>query len=107
MPITVFESLAQRTLDNETAFFSLHSDSKKPVIGAAHIGWREAAQGLLERTIEAMTYVGARRETIMASIGPCAGVDDTYVVSDDFTVLPPNDYPHLASNLGYFPRLSL
>jgi hypothetical protein len=40
------------------------------VVAAAHAGWRGALDGVLERTIEAMARLGARRECIAAAIGP-------------------------------------
>ncbi len=49
----------------------LLADLKARVIGAAHAGWRGAAAGVLEATIEAMVRLGARRASIGAAIGPC------------------------------------
>jgi copper oxidase (laccase) domain-containing protein len=44
--------------------------AKAKVIGAAHAGWRGALSGVLERTIEAMEAIGAKRANIHAIIGP-------------------------------------
>jgi YfiH family protein len=40
------------------------------VIGAAHAGWRGAAAGVLEATVEAMERCGADRNRIIAALGP-------------------------------------
>jgi copper oxidase (laccase) domain-containing protein len=40
------------------------------VIGAAHAGWRGAADGVLENTVAAMEALGARRSRIAAVLGP-------------------------------------
>ena len=48
----------------------LLADSAAGVIGAAHAGWRGAFGGVLENTVAAMERLGARRERIVAAIGP-------------------------------------
>jgi polyphenol oxidase len=48
----------------------LFADAGAGVVGAAHAGWRGTLAGVLERTIEAMEALGARRERIHAVIGP-------------------------------------
>lgn len=48
----------------------LFSDPDSGVIGAAHAGWKGAIAGVLDRTLEAMEALGARREHIRAAIGP-------------------------------------
>ncbi|MBU0642817.1 MAG: peptidoglycan editing factor PgeF [Alphaproteobacteria bacterium] len=48
----------------------LFADRDTGVIGAAHAGWKGAAAGVLEATIEAMETLGAKREAITAVIGP-------------------------------------
>ena len=40
------------------------------VIGAAHAGWRGAAGGVIEATIEAMCGLGARLDKLVMVIGP-------------------------------------
>ena len=40
------------------------------IIGAAHAGWKGALTGVLESTVEAMEGLGARRERIVAVLGP-------------------------------------
>jgi YfiH family protein len=47
----------------------LFADPRKGVIGAAHAGWRGAAGGVLEATVDAMAELGA--EHILAVVGPC------------------------------------
>ena len=49
----------------------LLADAEAGVIGAAHAGWRGAADGVLEATVAAMARLGARPERIAAAIGPC------------------------------------
>ncbi|MBP1883484.1 peptidoglycan editing factor PgeF [Sinorhizobium mexicanum] len=48
----------------------LFTDPHAGVIGAAHAGWKGALGGILEGTIEAMISLGARRERIIACLGP-------------------------------------
>jgi YfiH family protein len=48
----------------------LFADPQAGVVGAAHAGWRGAADGVLENTIAAMESLGARRAQIAAAIGP-------------------------------------
>lgn len=48
----------------------LFADRNAGVVGAAHAGWRGAHGGVLENTVEAMEALGARRERIVAVIGP-------------------------------------
>ncbi len=49
----------------------LFADPEAGVVGAAHAGWRGAVAGILERTVEAMTALGARPARVRAVIGPC------------------------------------
>jgi YfiH family protein len=49
----------------------LFADLQKPVIGAAHAGWRGAAAGVAEATLREMERLGATKSTIVAAIGPC------------------------------------
>jgi YfiH family protein len=48
----------------------LFADADARVIGAAHAGWKGALGGVLESTITAMQGLGARRERIVAVLGP-------------------------------------
>lgn len=48
----------------------LLADDDAGVVGAAHAGWRGAVGGVLENTLAAMEVLGARRERIVAAVGP-------------------------------------
>ena len=48
----------------------LFEDAEAGVIGAAHAGWRGTLGRIAEATVEAMVQRGARRERILAAIGP-------------------------------------
>ncbi len=49
----------------------LFADAENRVVGVAHAGWRGAVGGVLENTLDAMVDLGAVRENILASVGPC------------------------------------
>ena len=61
----------------------LFSDAEARVIAAAHAGWRGAVTGVLESTIAAMEKLGARRERIVAVLGPTIS-QKAYEVGPDF-----------------------
>jgi len=61
----------------------LLADAKSHVIGAAHAGWRGALDGILEATVEAMIQLGARRDRIVATIGPSIS-QRAYEVGEEF-----------------------
>ncbi|MDM9628816.1 peptidoglycan editing factor PgeF [Rhizobium sp. S152] len=61
----------------------LFADPENRVIGAAHAGWKGALTGVLENTIEAMEGLGARRETIVACLGPSIS-QASYEVGPEF-----------------------
>jgi len=61
----------------------LFADPSARVIGAAHAGWKGAAGGVLEATLEAMEKLGASRGRISATIGPCIS-QQNYEVGFDF-----------------------
>jgi len=63
----------------------LLADREQRVIGAAHAGWRGAAGGIIEATIQAMSVLGARPEAIAAAIGPCIA-QASYEVGPEFIV---------------------
>ncbi|MEO1608389.1 MAG: peptidoglycan editing factor PgeF [Pseudomonadota bacterium] len=48
----------------------LFADPEARIVGAAHAGWRGAASGILEATLEAMEAIGGKRCRIRAAIGP-------------------------------------
>lgn len=49
----------------------LFADAKAGVIGAAHAGWKGALSGVTDATIALMETLGAHRDDIAATIGPC------------------------------------
>ena len=49
----------------------LLADAQAGVIGAAHAGWKGALHDIAGTTVAAMVALGARRERIVAAIGPC------------------------------------
>lgn len=48
----------------------LFADPQAMVVAAAHAGWRGAVNGVLQAAVDAMEEIGARRERIVAAIGP-------------------------------------
>ncbi len=63
----------------------LLADPSVGVIGAAHAGWKGATGGVLEATVEAMEGLGARRDKIVAVLGPTIGADAYEVGADLMT----------------------
>jgi polyphenol oxidase len=61
----------------------LYADPEARVIGAAHAGWKGALTGVLEATVEAMERLGARRERIVAVLGPSIS-QENYEVGPEF-----------------------
>jgi YfiH family protein len=61
----------------------LFADPEAGVVGAAHAGWRGAVAGVLEATVGEMEKLGARRNRIIAAIGPSIN-QDSYEVGPDF-----------------------
>ncbi|MEJ6783915.1 peptidoglycan editing factor PgeF [Aminobacter sp. Piv2-1] len=61
----------------------LFADPEARVIGAAHAGWKGALSGVLENTITAMEGLGARRERILAVLGPSISAAN-YEVGPEF-----------------------
>ncbi len=61
----------------------LFADAQARVIGAAHAGWKGAFTGVLENTVTAMEGLGARRENIVAVLGPSIGPAN-YEVGPEF-----------------------
>ena len=52
---------------------TLYADASAGVIGASHSGWKGALGGVLEATLDAMETLGARRNRIVAVLGPTIG----------------------------------
>ncbi len=53
------------------------------IIGAAHAGWRGAFGGVLQATVETMVQLGAKREAIVAGVGPALSLAH-FEVGDEF-----------------------
>jgi polyphenol oxidase len=51
----------------------LFAEASARVVAAAHAGWRGALGGILESTVHAMEGLGAKRDRIVAVIGPMIG----------------------------------
>lgn len=61
----------------------LFADEKAKVVGACHAGWKGALHGVTDATIIAMEKLGARRENIIAVLGPTISKDN-YEVGPEF-----------------------
>jgi hypothetical protein len=61
----------------------LFADWEAGVIGAAHAGWKGALGGVVEGTVGAMEALGARRNAIVAAVGPTIA-RKSYEVDDAF-----------------------
>lgn len=61
----------------------LLADGEARVAGAAHAGWKGALGGVVEAAVAAMEAKGARRERIVAAVGPCIA-QASYEVGEDF-----------------------
>lgn len=61
----------------------LFADPEARIIGAAHAGWKGAFTGVLENTVTAMEGLGARRERILAVLGPSISAAN-YEVGPEF-----------------------
>ena len=53
------------------------------VVAAAHAGWKGALTGVLEQTVNRLTYLGAQPHEIIAAVGPCI-TQDSYEVRSVF-----------------------
>jgi YfiH family protein len=61
----------------------LFADPEARVVGAAHAGWKGALTGVLENTVATMETLGARRENIVAVLGPSISAAN-YEVGPEF-----------------------
>lgn len=61
----------------------LFADPEAKVVAAAHAGWRGAVSGVLESAIAEMERQGARRDRIVAAVGPTIS-QNAYEVGPDF-----------------------
>jgi YfiH family protein len=61
----------------------LLADGQAKVVAAAHAGWRGALGGVIEATLQLMEANGARRDRVVAAVGPCIA-QASYEVGSDF-----------------------
>lgn len=61
----------------------LFADAEAHVVASAHAGWQGALSGIVGATVEAMERIGAKRDRIVAAIGPCIG-PQSYEVGLEF-----------------------
>lgn len=61
----------------------LLADPAAGVVGAAHAGWQGALAGVTDTVLLSMEALGARRERVVAAIGPCIA-RASYEVADGF-----------------------
>jgi YfiH family protein len=61
----------------------LLADGEARVVAAAHAGWKGALGGIVAATVQGMVAAGARRERIVAAVGPCIG-PASYEVGEEF-----------------------
>jgi len=61
----------------------LLADGEARVVGAAHAGWKGALGGMVEAVVAAMEAQGARRERIVAAVGPCIA-QASYEVGEEY-----------------------
>lgn len=61
----------------------LFADPQARVVGAAHAGWKGAFGGIVAATVARMEDLGARRDRMVAVIGPLIR-QESYEVGDDF-----------------------
>jgi YfiH family protein len=61
----------------------LFADPEVGVVGACHAGWRGALIGILEATLDTMERQGARRDRVIAVLGPTIG-PNAYEVGAEF-----------------------
>lgn len=80
--VTTAQGIALSVLTADCAPVLL-ADREAGVIGVSHAGWRGALAGVLERTLEAMVRLGAKREAIDAAVGPTIS-QRNYEVGEDF-----------------------
>jgi len=71
------------TADCTPILFRGQNAEGKPVIGAAHSGWKGSIGGIIEETITMMKRAGALPDTITAAIGPTIA-QDSYEVGQEF-----------------------
>jgi len=80
--VTATRGLALGVLTADCAPILL-ADGQAGVVAAVHAGWRGALAGIIEAAVEAMEGLGAQRQRICASVGPCIGLE-AYEVGPEF-----------------------
>lgn len=81
----------------------LFADVEAQVIGACHAGWKGAIGGILDATITGMETLGAKRDHIVAVIGPCisqAAYEVGAEFMDAFLDEDPDNARHFAGGTG-------
>lgn len=61
----------------------LLADRHGQIIAAAHAGWRGAMGGVLDNTVSKMVELGAKRDSLIAAVGPCIN-QRSYEVGPEF-----------------------
>lgn len=88
----------------------LFADPAAGIVGAAHAGWRGAAEGIALNTISAMVALGAERSRIRAAIGPTI-TGPNYEVGEsfkaDFLAIASQGEPHFTTPPGGKPHFDL
>lgn len=80
--VTTVPGLAVGVLTADCAPVLLAATSP-PTVAAAHAGWRGALAGVVESAIAAMERLGARRQEIVAAVGPAIS-PEAYEVGPEF-----------------------
>lgn len=94
--VTVAPGCALAVLTADCAPVALASP--EGVLGAAHAGWAGLAAGVLERTLEAMTALGAT--TVSAVVGACIGPECYEFGPDDLALVAASVGPSVRSRTG-------
>lgn len=68
-------------------------DAEARVVGAAHAGWKGALDGVLEAAVETMESLGARRDRVVAIVGPTIS-QAAYEVGPEFVARFDSADPH-------------
>ncbi|QMV01135.1 peptidoglycan editing factor PgeF [Devosia sp. D6-9] len=79
------------------------ADGEAGVVGIAHAGWKGAVHGIAENAIAAMEALGARRERIVAVIGPTISGANYEVgpqFAADLVAINPDTAAHIATPPG-------
>lgn len=79
----------------------LFAEPHARIVAAAHAGWKGALTGILDATLEAMTGLGAKRERVVAVLGPTISAS-AYEVGPEFV----DRFEQAAADNGRFFRAS-